>query len=106
MDQLSVHYVSSYHPQHSHVIAPDVVSSLDKWTEEDVHKFVWRFLDMRFPIVYVFNKIDQKSSSKNIERMYSKYNPVRVDVWMDVWMECGYVNMFVNVSVCNYVYTP
>ncbi|KAM9991768.1 hypothetical protein ACTFIZ_012441 [Dictyostelium cf. discoideum] len=47
--------------------------NLSVWTDDDVHKFVNSFLDVRFPTVLALNKVDQSTSDLNISRICSKY---------------------------------
>ncbi|KAF2073642.1 hypothetical protein CYY_005061 [Polysphondylium violaceum] len=47
--------------------------SLDGWDQDQLHKFVDSFLDVRFPTVLVLNKVDQSASDQNISRICSRY---------------------------------
>lgn len=51
---------------------------LTAYAEEDVHKLVEVFLDIRFPTVLVLNKADQgEDTDKNIEKIAEKYGSDR-----------------------------
>lgn len=43
-----------------------------------MHQFVAAFMKVRFPTVYVLNKIDSPQADANISRICEKYNEVRV----------------------------
>src|SRR5690349_12007918 len=46
---------------------------LEKWNEEQLHQFVAGFLKVRFPTVYVLNKIDSPAADNNISEICDKY---------------------------------
>jgi ribosome-binding ATPase YchF (GTP1/OBG family) len=55
-----------------------IKSKLQTWDEAMVREFVWKFLEERFPTIYALNKIDMKSSSKNIEKLFNRYDQDRI----------------------------
>jgi len=65
---------------------------LDKWTKEDVQACVSLFLKYRFPTLFVLNKIDNKSSTKYINKFYEKYDPDNI-VLTSALSECFLKNM-------------
>jgi len=51
---------------------------LEKWTEEHLNRFVAEFLRVRFPTIYVLNKIDSPFADNNISNILDKYGESRV----------------------------
>jgi len=49
------------------------VGDMDKWNETFVHRLVWEFMRVRFPTVYVLNKVDTPAADANIGRICEKY---------------------------------
>eukprot|EP01133_Synstelium_polycarpum_P011495 gene11495-13407_t len=47
---------------------------LETWDDQMVHQFVDCFLEIRFPIVLVLNKVDMSSSDQNINKICTKYS--------------------------------
>jgi hypothetical protein len=74
-------------------------TKLETWDEELLHLFVDKFLEQRFPTIYVLNKIDLKTSPKNIEKIFNNYDNDRL-VLTSALSECflkkmkkdGYIN--------------
>jgi ribosome-binding ATPase YchF (GTP1/OBG family) len=52
-------------------------SGMETWDEDMVKKVVKGFMDVRFPTVFVLNKIDLPESDNNIMRICQKYGSVR-----------------------------
>lgn len=52
------------------------MTKLETWDEGLLHQFIDQFLAFRFPTIYVLNKIDLKSSPKNIEKIFNLYDQV------------------------------
>ncbi|EGG24944.1 hypothetical protein DFA_03189 [Cavenderia fasciculata] len=51
---------------------------LSSWDADAVHRFVDAFLDVRFPIILVLNKVDMSSSDQNITKICSKYPDMKM----------------------------
>eukprot|EP01097_Dermamoeba_algensis_P007055 TRINITY_DN440_c0_g5_i1.p1 TRINITY_DN440_c0_g5~~TRINITY_DN440_c0_g5_i1.p1 ORF type:complete len:227 (+),score=49.03 TRINITY_DN440_c0_g5_i1:741-1421(+) len=52
--------------------------NLEEWDEFKVHQFVQTLLDVRFPTLYVLNKVDLPESDKNISKICKKYGDQKV----------------------------
>ncbi|KAL9642063.1 hypothetical protein ABK040_004112 [Willaertia magna] len=69
---------SSNNLNHEEIIFSKHLKPLEKWSEEDLHTCVDLFLKVRFPTLYVLNKIDHKASSKYINKFFERYDPDRI----------------------------
>ena len=78
-DKLGLNSTFSERPTTSNTGEPTVIKSMiETWDEAMVKDFVWKFLAERFPTIYALNKIDLKSSSKNIIKLFDKYDQSRI----------------------------
>ncbi len=59
-------------------ISSEPKTAIEKWTEADVKEAMKLFVQFRFPSIIVLNKIDMNSSSKHVEKMYTKYDQHRI----------------------------
>ncbi|GAM28183.1 hypothetical protein SAMD00019534_113590, partial [Acytostelium subglobosum LB1] len=51
---------------------------LDTWDQETVHQLVDAFLEVRFPMVLVLNKVDVSTSDANINKICMKYPDMKM----------------------------
>lgn len=49
---------------------------MDKWDEKMVRDLIKTFVEIRFPTIYVLNKIDHKAADANIAKISEKYGEV------------------------------
>lgn len=62
------------------------VHDLSKWEEKDVERMVRVFREVRFPTIYVLNKVDTPAADANILRICEKYGEVRLIIfYVYIW---------------------